>query len=50
MCWTLLYVSKHKYHKDNILQTTGGKDQPNIVFMSVLPEFVGRPTKQQKFS
>ena len=33
MCWTPLYASKHKQGKQDmtLLQTTGGKDEPNIV-------------------
>ena len=33
MCWTPLDVNKHKQHKQDILQTTRGQDEPNIVFM-----------------
>jgi hypothetical protein len=35
ICWTPLYVNKHNNVNKTwaLLQTTGGKDEPNIVFM-----------------
>jgi len=35
MCWTPLYPNINKLRKSTraILQTTGGKDKPNIFFM-----------------
>jgi len=34
MCWTPLYENKHNVIKTSALvQTTGGKDEPNIVYM-----------------